>query len=231
MTNITIVNFDLPLKQTEVQKFRGGLLALFGASADPLMHNHTIDGLRFSYPLIQYKSIDGHAAIIGIGEGSSVLRNLFKLDIPFEIKLGKKTCKAHLTSMKTIEYEPIIEDEPKIYHITDYLPLTDENVKEYDSYLALTDKICLLEKILVANILSFFKGISYHSEEKIECVVSSIDHLGFFKYKGVNFRAFDMHFVSNVVLPNYIGLGKSTSIGMGTIIKEQLPEKFNSYIK
>ena len=67
MTDITIINFDLPLKQTEVQKFRGGLLALLGASAHPLMHNHTSDGLRFSYPLIQYKPIDGYAAIIGIG--------------------------------------------------------------------------------------------------------------------------------------------------------------------
>jgi len=36
-------------------------------------------------------------------------------------------------------------------------------------------------------------------------------------YKGVRLLSFDAEFKTNVSLPDYIGLGKGVSLGMGTI--------------
>ena len=140
--------------------------------------------------------------------------------------MHKKLYECKLEHIQIDLYTLATSDQPIYYSINQYIPLTGDNVQEYDSLMALTDKICLLEKIMTGNILSFFKGIDYHVDEQIVCVITSIEQQHTIKYKGVHFRAFDMHFVSNVLLPDYIGLGKSTSIGMGTIKRLPLPKEF-----
>ncbi len=225
------LSFDIKLKDNLNSSFRGAVIKAMGAEAHPLMHNHIEDGLRFAYPLVQYKIIDEHPTIISIGDIGDEIRHTISQQDPFLLTIQGKKRRCNVLENDVQEYIPMIGDNPIYYSITSYIPLTGDNVCEYDSLMALTDKICMLEKILTGNILSFFKGIGYCADRQILCVITSIDKQYQVDYKKVRFRAFDMHFVSNVELPNYIGLGKSTSVGMGIIQSHPLPEPFIQFEK
>jgi hypothetical protein len=214
-----------------VPAFRGAIIRAMGDKAHPLMHNHDGEGLRFAYPLVQYKVLDGHPAIVAFGDVGEYLARHFEQHKELTLELRGRERIFKLSESSCCDYSPIYNDNPKYYSMARYLPLTETNVLEYKSLMALTDKICFLEKIITGNILSFFKGIGYTATEQIEAVITSIDKQEMIVYKGVHFMAFDLHFVSNLVLPDYIGLGKSSSVGMGVVCQEPLPEQFKHYKK
>lgn len=220
--DITTVTYNGKIKTGEEQMFRGALLKVIGDEANPLLHNHVGKGLRYSYPLVQYKVIDGLATIIGIGEGGTAIMNL-----PRECKLmiGKQSRTFKLGNINIEPYSPSISDDPKIYSLTRYIPLNTDNIKEYFSLPALTDRICFLENIINANILAFFKGIGFHCDTQIQTAIARINKVYDIYYKGVKFMGFDLEFISNVLLPNGIGLGKSSSVGFGLLRRATIPNR------
>lgn len=221
--DIAIVSYNGKLKYGEEQMFRGAFLKKLGDHASLLFHNHTENGLRYSYPLIQYKIVDEKPTIVGIGSGGEAL-----LDIPreFELMIGKQQRKFTLNNINIEPYVPEIADEPKMYIIKRYIPLNSANMEEFDSFPALSDRICFLENIINANYLAFFKGINYHCDVEIQTVISSIERQYDLYYKGVKFYGFDMKFITNVLLPDGIGLGKSSSVGFGTLRRLPIPSRF-----
>ncbi|MDR1783619.1 MAG: hypothetical protein LBR13_05100, partial [Dysgonamonadaceae bacterium] len=54
--SILTVRFNNEITQHEIQKFRGAVVAML-QNNNVLFHNHTDDGFRYAYPLIQYKRI------------------------------------------------------------------------------------------------------------------------------------------------------------------------------
>lgn len=221
--DITTVTYNGVLKIGEEQMFRGALLKELGSNADILLHNHLGNGLRYSYPLVQYKVISGKPAVIGVGKGSAVLATLPR---KCNLMIGNALREFSLKSFYIERYDPEISDAPKMYSMSRYVPLNSANMAEYEGLPALTDKICLLESIINANVLAFFKGIEYHCLDQIQTAISSIDKVYKLYYKGVGFQAFDVKFITNVLLPNSIGLGKSSSLGLGTIKRLSIPERF-----
>lgn len=95
--------------------------------------------------------------------------------------------------------------------------------------LALTDKVNFLEQVITGNILSFLKGIGYHAAEKIECAITQLKEPVEQSYKHVKFDTFDLMFVSNMELPDGIALGKSGSVGFGTLFRRELPDRFKNF--
>ena len=79
-----------------------------------------------------------------------------------------------------------------------------------------------LEKILIANILAFAKGINLFLEQQVKVKIEKILHSKTLSYKGVKLIGLDVRFATNFFLPNYIGLGKSVSHGYG-IVKQIKP--------
>lgn len=221
--DITTVTYNGVLKIGEEQMFRGALLKKLGGNADILLHNHLGNRLRYSYPLVQYKVIAGKPAVIGVEKGSAILTTLPRR---CKLMIGKSLREFVLNSFNTERYEPEISDVPKMYSISRYVPLNSDNMVEYEGLPALTDKICLLESIISANVLAFFKGIEYHCSAQIQTAISSMDKTYKLYYKGVGFQAFDVKFITNVLLPDGIGLGKSSSLGLGTIKRLPIPERF-----
>lgn len=213
-TDVTTVSFRGFLRQREVSQFRGAFIKALGDKATPLFHNHTSEGLRFGYPLVQYKILDGHPAVVGIGEETELLKTLRG---QMELAIGREKRLFEVEEVRSVPYSPVVQDAPKFYALHHYIPLNSENVGEFDSMLALTDRICFLENLITANILSFFKGIGYHCDETLQTAITDIDKKEVLHYKGVTFRGFDLRFISNVVLPANIGLGKSPSMGFGLL--------------
>lgn len=71
-----VLCMDTPLKSSELARFRGAVNAVV-PSHSILFHNHCGSRLRYAYPLVQYKCIDGKAAIVAIGEGVAAMEELF----------------------------------------------------------------------------------------------------------------------------------------------------------
>ncbi len=225
--NISILKFKENLSLVELRCFRSAIVEMVGRDK-AYFHNHEDGGLRYGYPMVQYKVIDHHVCMVGIAEAAMPVMLLAGL-FPQTLKIGKKDVEFHVEDCRLTPYVPEMEITPKLYHLRDYLALTDENFKKYHSMLALTDKINLLEQIITGNILSFLKGIGYHAEERIECAITQMRELPGKHYKNVKFDAFDLQFVSNMELPDGIALGKSGSVGFGTLSRCELPEKFKNF--
>ena len=78
MLKITHLTFpDLRLAVRDAHKLRGYFGRVF-QEYSPLLHNHLENGgVRYGYPLVQYKVIDGIPMLLGINEGATLLLDLF----------------------------------------------------------------------------------------------------------------------------------------------------------
>ncbi|MDR1517093.1 MAG: hypothetical protein LBS52_03170, partial [Dysgonamonadaceae bacterium] len=68
--SVLVIIFANQLRHGEISSFRGAVVNLL-KDKNILFHNHREEGgLRYSYPLIQYKRIHGKASIVCIAEGT-----------------------------------------------------------------------------------------------------------------------------------------------------------------
>lgn len=227
--DIKTITYQGKLKSGEEQMFRGAFIKKMGEGVNPLLHNHVGDGLRYSYPLIQYKIWEDRPTIIGIGEGSDLLTDL--LPTTCKLMIGKQEREFKLEHIKVESYEPEISEIAKMYEITKFMPLNKNNKEEFESLPALTDRISFLENIINANILAFFKGIGFHCHDEIYSAISSIDKSYHLYYKNVKFLGLNLCIITNVLLPDGIGLGKSTSVGFGTLRRIPIPRHYQKKLE
>ena len=83
---------------------------------------------------------------------------------------------------------------------------------------SLRDRIALLDAVLVGNLLSCFKGLGIVAAEEIVAYLTRLENIRTISSKKTQMMAFDVAFESNVLLPPYIGLGKSVSRGFGVLL-------------
>lgn len=212
----TTIKFpEIALKTRDAHKLRGFFGNLFKEYSE-LLHNHYADGADvYKYPLVQYKVIDNIPYLIGINEGSKLLMNLF-LKIKHlvienqEYKINSKNITNTITEISSLN--TLNEYQFK----TLWMGL---NQKNYEIYMTIKDQketSDFLNLQLQNNILSFYKGISFYAQERIMVKAKLYEKQT--KFKDKNMLAFDGTFVTNAVLPQFIGLGKSPSRGFGTIL-------------
>lgn len=208
--------FDGHLSAKLLPAFRGAVVKSLGDDADVAFHNHLQEGLAYNYPKVQYKVVDGHPVIVTIDLNGDSMKVLLS-DGFLNLSMGGKKQRFQLVDVLHQSYSPVISDDPKFYELSTYLPFNETNKEVYGSLVALTDRICKLEDIITANILSMLKGLGTQIEQQIEVAVTDMKYPFTTKYKGVEFDAFNLRFVSNILLPDHIGLGRSPSVGFGTL--------------
>ncbi len=209
------IQFENKISEKEVAFLRGVMLSRFPDRL--LFHNHKDEKLRYAYPLIQYKRHRGCAGILGINEGCEELRKVKDI-LEQPCMLGSRPVILQVKSVKMEDISVRVTDTPVYYHISNWLPLNQENYREYQNQQFLGNRIQILEKVLVGNVLSFMKGIGMRIDDMINCRIVEITSQSIIPYKGVDLMSFGVTFQSNVILPEYIGLGKGASINHGTII-------------
>ena len=214
---ILIVQFNNEITPQEIQLFRGAVIASLNEK-DILFHNHTENGVVYHYPRIQYKRIHKKAAIICIKEGIKSIGELFCAE-SYHYKFGEREVDMRIDTINTYQTDIDFCEEPKRYRLLNWLPLNSENYKEYQAIEGMAQRITFLEEKLVGNLLSFFTEMGFRAEQKIELHITDITGQRLAHYKGVKLMAFDIEFKVNLTLPQYIGLGKSASIGFGTLTK------------
>ena len=180
------------------------------------VQNHLGENFSYSYPLIQYKRIDGRAALLGLDAGAEALENLLsQKNIP--CVLGNRRLDLVIKSSSLATQSIDFIESPICYRMVNWLPLNQDNYPKYQQMYVLSDRIKLLEKILTGNVLSFAKGFGLHLNWTVSCKLVDIETQYKVHYKGVDLTGFDVLFQCNVLLPQYVGLGKGASMNHGVI--------------
>lgn len=214
--SLAMVAFENILSPDELPRFRGAVIR--HADMHPLFHNHVDSGYAYRYPLIQYKYFDGHPAILGIEEGASVLKELFYAGQCMKCRIGRRDVLLKVASRGEWQEEAGLSDGLYSYAIEDWLPLNARNFHEYQEAEGMIDRISLLQRVLVGNILSFAKGMGLFFTREVKCLIQQISTDNTLSYKGIDLLGFSVSFKTNVRLPQWVGLGKSASQNHGTII-------------
>ena len=214
-----LIKFTTEIRQSEIPAFRGAINSVLEENHSILFHNHTDDGFRYSYPLIQYKRIGGKAAIMCVGEGTEAIGEFFnKSDV--NIQIGDRTEQMEFDRIEAKQTLVQVWNEEFHYNIRKWLPLSSENYRSYRSLEGISEQVQFLQNILVGNILSFCKGLNLTVDKEIKCVITKILDTNSFTHKGVKMMGFDVEFKSNISLPNYLGLGKGVSLGFGMVTRK-----------
>ncbi len=211
------LQFTNNISTSEIPKFRGAVIASLEQN-NILYHNHDKDGVIYNYPRIQYKRLHQKAVIVCINEGVEAVHELFTSN-NFFYQIGDRKEKMRIQSIDVYETNLDFCDEMKGYRLRNWLPLNSENYKEYQSLERLADKVVFLEEKLVGNLLSFFTSIGFRANDPIKLNITDILDQRLARYKSVKLMAFDVEFQCNLTLPSYIGLGKSVSVGFGTLTR------------
>ena len=214
-----ILQFANTLSPAEIPKFRGAVIASLEKN-NILYHNHDENGVIYRYPRIQYKRLHQKAAIVAVNEGVEAIYQLFTSG-NFTYRIGDREEEMLIQSIDTYDTNMDFCENMKGYRLRSWIPLNSENYKEYLSMERLADKVTFLEEKLVGNLLSFFTSIGFRANEQIKLSITDILDQRLAKFKSIKLMAFDVEFKVNLNLPSYIGLGKSASMGFGTLTRDK----------
>ena len=216
---LTVV-FRNNLKLYEIPAFRGAVISKIPKELI-LFHNHIDEGFRFSYPLIQYKTIGGKAALFCLGDGTREVANFFA-GSDFQLRIGNREESFSVENVWANQWVLQAWDDSFHYSLRRWLPLNKTNYELYSATEGIVERNQLLENVLTGNLLSMSKGLGHFHESEIFCTVTDIDNTRFYSHKGVRLQGFDIRFKTNVYLPDFIGLGKGASMGFGTVKSDKI---------
>lgn len=214
-TRITRLSFPaLRLPRRDAHKLRGYFGNAFRAHS-PLLHNHLEDGsLRYGYPMIQYKIVKGVPTILGVGDGAELLIEIFA-DVT-ELNINGQKLRAE---EKELRVDPVdagfLSGDLVTYEFeTLYMPFSQE---VYQRYRETEDRRSFLKKSLQGHLLMALKGLGIWLEHDQRVVAEPNLEATLTNFKNQRMTAFRGSFVTNVRLPELIGIGRSTSRGFGTL--------------
>lgn len=213
-----IIQFHNEIEPRAIPFFRGAVIASM-EDKSILFHNHDDDKLRYSYPLIQYKLIHRKAAVMGVGKGIEVISQLLSAH-DFNYQIGSEKVEMRIEAVNVFDNEITLSLNSEYhYRLHSWLPLNSANYKQYQESESMVERIHILERVLVGNILSLLKGVGIHIDEQMALHITDITRQQPYLYKKVRMMAFDIEFKTNIQLPQYIGIGKNVSIGYGILTK------------
>ncbi len=213
---ITTIRFANSLKAVELPFLRGAMIEAASLHDASLFHNHTDEGFRYAYPLIQYKILQGRAALVGVNQGANDLLWL-RPYLSREHHIGFKNILFEIMSIENAEAQIGVSSHTMRYRLNNWLPLNQKNDRLFHSTKDESKRLMLLEGILTNNIVAFFQAFDYSPSEHIFCSIERRGPIEKVMYKDVQMRAVDVDFITNALLPLNIGIGKGTSLGHGII--------------
>ena len=216
---LTLIRFPgIHLETRDAHKLRGYFGNLFKEHS-PLLHNHFEDGqLRYKYPLVHYKVIQEVPMLVGLNEGAALLTELF-LKVT-ELNIDGRTYPLMQKNLDHYQANAGLVNELHTYRFeTLWMALNQENHKRYRLLSNHEEKQILLNTLLKNNLLSFFKGINIWLDGPLMAKGIFTEHVT--QFKNQSMLAFKGEFITNALLPNFIGLGKAVSRGFGTVVSKK----------
>lgn len=220
--NFLRIQFDEQIQKHEIELFRGAVISKVGYEDTLLFHNHLgANNYAYQYPFIQYKQIHKQPSIICLDKGVEAIQKLLSQP-DWDLLIGKRVIQPKVSRMdfKKIQLK-IVADQTCCYSykILNWVALNKERYKDYQALGSEEEKRKLLESILTGNILSMSKSLGWFIDQKINTRINNIEHVAKVTIKKQKHFAFTLQFSCNVLLPSFIGLGRSVSIGFGMILR------------
>lgn len=208
---------DAEIRQNEIPLFRGAVIHSLGEHPNVYFHNHLDDDkFRYAYPLIQYKRLEGKAAIVCVEDGVDIIGQ-FLTEVDGTLTIGDRQVTCNTGRIQPARILVQTWEEMFSYHISRWLPLNSQNYQRYKGIEGVVGKVSFLENILKANLLSMLKGLDIHLEKELILKITEISDSYLIHNKGVKMMAFNADFKCNLSIPNNIGIGKNASIGCGRV--------------
>lgn len=200
-------NTDMVLSATQLRSHIG-----YKFVADTEFHHH--DDKPYRYPLIQYKRIKSKLYVLGIGDYAKLVFD--RISGLQSITLAKKTIP--ITNIIFENTTHTITDEITQYSFNSpWIALNAENYAKFKN-LDKQFRRRFLEDILIGNMLSMLKGLGIRIDYQLHVHIKWYKEIPIIAHEH-GFSGFYAKFVTNLSLPEYIGIGKSVSKGFGTIQK------------
>jgi len=212
---LSIVLNGLAVSPFSIPKLRGSFATKYPQFS--LIHNHLEnEKLHYAYPSIQFKTINGLPTIIGIGKGIDILKEVF-MDIS-DIQIENKTIEIHEKSIRLDVSEIGQTNIPLSYRFhLPWMALNQKNHKEYKQ-LNWGEKREFLEKILRGNLMSLAKGFGYFIPNIDNIQVQTRVQPVYRNFKNQKMLCFTGEFETNFIIPDFLGIGKQTARGFGTVV-------------
>jgi len=210
-----VLKFNQNLYNSQVPLFRAAMIEEVGREYE-LFHNHS-ESHNVKYPYTQYKVIHKKAPIVGLGPGCM---HLHKTAQPgMKLRIGKEQKIFDIDSFEFAHHELGVNGLTHLYSLKTWMPLNQENFEKYKTAGSDLAKLKMLEKILKNQIVGTYYAIGGKSNEEVLVKIDRIKREKVLRFKGVLMHTFDLNFQSNVLLPDFIGLGKAAAMGFGSIMK------------
>ena len=169
---------------------------------------------KFLYPRIQVKIVDEEILLVGIHQGvepilaiHEKIKDLNFGDITFDVL--EKSVQA---SEEAFFFSSSIH---KYRFLSNWVALNINTSKKYDLKKD-EDKLQYLNNLIAKNIVFIAREMGFELPKNIYSKISVSD-LNPIKLDQNGWGAFDGEFYSNIILPNYIGVGNGITRGYGTI--------------
>ena len=214
---LLIVVFNLDITRRGIPAFRGAIINKVGRE-NVLFHNHLNQNFRYGYPLIQYKVLKSNPTIVCINGGTEEIHRFFE-HTNWDINLNGKTIDTEIKHLSFDYFNCRFSERLVEYRIENWFALNEINFKKFMQLDNNSEQIKFLERIITGNILSFAKGVRWTINQKIDITISRLSKHHSFSFKDHKMVGFDLNFITNIILPDLIGLGKSVSRGFGIIRK------------
>lgn len=218
-TSVTLhtlqTTLNLPLHPHQIPLLRGAVVEALGKKHD-LLHNHKGDEeYHYRYPLVQYRTWRGKAALFGMEEGTTVLRQ-FLLQTR-ELKLRQQLVPLSIYHLQEKEYPIYMTDNMRIYRLMDYLPFNQENYEIWQQAANFQERIKLLEGTLVGHIFGFANALPWKLPEHLSLELMLPKNIRPITIHNHRRIAFNLLFKANIALPPGIALGRSVAFGFGVL--------------
>ena len=207
---------SIPVNQLHGTGLRGSIGNLEIIKDRSEFHHHYNDKLVYQHPKIQYRILEGQFQIIGIEEGSFLLKAFQYLE---QINVYDKQYYVRCQKNSITEDVGILNGFFKYKILTPWLPLNQDNYHEYKQCKNQQEKQIYLGRKFAGNILSFSKAIKYEVPSDI------LVHLNVYEYGRVftndiktGLLGFLGTLESNFKLPQWgWGIGKWSARGYGVM--------------
>ena len=206
------IKTDRPVQKTPYQ-VKGVLMKTFPNEEIVPMLNGSYRK-KYLYPRIQVKILDEEILLVGLNQGvdpilkiQEKIKDLNFGDITFEV-LDKSVAEESEAFMFTSSLQ-------KYEFVSNWVALNANTSKQFDAKND-KEKLQFLNNLIAKNIVFISQDIGFELPENIysQIIVSSLEAT---KMDQNGWRAFDGKFSTNLVMPDYLGIGNGITRGFGTI--------------
>lgn len=215
------VSFDTEIQPYQLGAFRGAVAQKVGYQHD-WFHNHDNEhgGFHNRYPLIQYK-LDTYKGqmrpmLLCLDEGIEEAHHLFSQP-EWSLNIRGTQHDLRIAKLHVNQYTVNTWETPFSYRLHKWQAFNPDNYRDYQSIDSIADRFAFLEQKLATHITSFGKGIGWQADHPIEAKITHLVKQEWLDFKRVKCLVFTLDFKTNVSLPDFIGLGKGASRGLGVV--------------